>query len=33
MRKQAISEVRTLKAELAENKVKASLQPQLGMLI
>lgn len=33
MRKQAISEVRTLKAELAQNKVNTSLQPQLGMLI
>lgn len=32
MRKQAISEVRTLKAELAQNKMNLSLQPQLGSI-
>ncbi|XP_054422825.1 spermatogenesis-associated protein 1 [Pteronotus mesoamericanus] len=31
MRKQAISDVRTLKAELTQNKIHTSLQPQLGM--
>ncbi|XP_036091534.1 spermatogenesis-associated protein 1 isoform X1 [Rousettus aegyptiacus] len=30
MRKQAISNVRTLKAELAQNKINTSLQPQVG---
>ncbi|ELK06294.1 Spermatogenesis-associated protein 1 [Pteropus alecto] len=33
MRKQAISNVRTLKAELAQNKINTSLQPQVGTLI
>ncbi|KAF6345692.1 spermatogenesis associated 1 [Rhinolophus ferrumequinum] len=32
MRKQAISEVRTLKAELAQNRMNLSLQPQLGSI-
>lgn len=33
MRKQAVSDLRTLKAELAQKKNNPSLQSQLGMLI
>lgn len=33
MRKQAVSDLRTLKAELAQKKINTSLQSPLGMLI
>lgn len=33
MRKQAVSDLRTLKAELAQKKMNTSLQSQLGVLI